>query len=261
VYKQRRKELSQVFLHSPELVKRLIGRSSIEHSDLVIEIGPGEGVITTFLIERAKTVIAIERDPVLYSRLKQQFRRYPHLNLVRADFLSFQLPNKPYKIFANIPFSIEGKIVRKLIDAPSPPEDCYLILRKEVAERLAGIPRNGQFSILHKPWFHFEIFHRFKRSDFTPKPRVESVMLRFVKRQFPLLPEREKLRFQQFIISAFGGGRRMQQNLSRVFPPHRIQQLRQQLRFGLDARPTDLSLEQWISLYRYKQHGARDSIL
>lgn len=253
MYKQRRRELSQVFLHAPELVKRLIGRSSIAKSDLVIEIGSGKGVITTFLIERAKTVIAIERDPALHSRLKQQFRHRPNFELVCADFLSFRLPNEPYKVFANIPFSIEGKIVRKLIDAPNPPEDCYLVLRKEVAERLAGYPKSGLFSMIRKPWFDFEIFYRFSRNDFIPKPKVESVMLRFVKRAYPLLPEPEKVRFQQFITNIFGGGRRMRQNLRRVFNPCQIKDLIQQLKLNLDAKPSDLSLQQWISLYRYKQ--------
>lgn len=250
MYKQRRKDLSQVFLHSPELVKRLIGRSSIANGDLLIEIGPGRGVITTFLIERAKTVIAIEQDPVLYSWLTKQFRHRPNFNIIYGDFLSFQLPEESYKVFANIPFSIEGKIIRKLIDAPNPPEDCYLILRKEVAERLAGFPKNGLFATIHKPWFQFEIFHRFKRNDFTPKPKVESVMLRFVRRSYPLIPETEKFRFQQFITNIFGGGRRMSQNLTRVFESYQIKHLTQQLKINLDAKPSNLSLEQWLSLYK-----------
>lgn len=253
MYKLRRKELSQIFLRSPELVNRLVGSSSIGKTDVVLEIGPGEGIITDALLQKASLVTAVERDPVLYSRLKQQFYRRQNLNLVCADFLSFQLPNEPYKVFANTPFSIEGKIVRKLIDAPNPPEDCYLILRREVAERLAGIPRNGQFSVLHKPWFQFEIFHRFKRNDFTPKPKVKSVMLRFLKQPYPLLPESEKLRFQQFATDIFGGGRRMRQNLRRVFNPSQIRSLAQQLKLNLDAKRSDLSLLQWIYLYRFFQ--------
>lgn len=254
MYKLRRNRLSQNFLRSPELAKRLIGKSSIANSDLIIEIGPGRGVITTFLIERAKTVIAIEQDPVLYSWLTKQFRHRPNFNIIYGDFLSFQLPEESYKVFANIPFSIEGKIVRKLIDAQNPPQDCYLIMRKELAERLAGIPGNGLFAVAHKPWFDFEIFHYFKRSDFTPKPKVESVMLRFTKLPFPLLPEPEKLRFQQFITNIFGGGRRMRKNLRRVFNQCQIKYLAQQLKLNLDAKPSDLSLKQWLSLYRCMQH-------
>ncbi len=251
-YKLRREQLSQVFLHSPELVKQLIGKSSIGQKDTVIEIGPGKGIITNFLIEKAEKVIAVERDPALYSRLKQQLVDYSNLDIICADFLSLTLPKTPYKVFANIPFSIEGKIIRKFIDAPNPPEDCYLIMREEVAERLAGIFNNGLFAVAHKPWFDFEIFHQFKRSDFIPKPQVESVLLRFFKRAYPLLPVSEKPRFQKFVTNIFGGGRRMRQNLRREFNSNQIISLARQLKFNLNAKPKRLSLSQWLSLYRYK---------
>ena len=254
MFKLRREQLSQVFLHSPELVNRLIGKSSIGQKDTVIEIGSGKGIITSALLQTAKLVIAIERDPILYSRLKQQFLHYQNINLICADFLTFKLPNGSYKVFANVPFSIEGKIIRKLIDAPNPPEDCYLIMREELARRLAGIPKNGLFAIIHKPWFDFEIFHQFRRNDFIPKPQVESVMLRFIKRPYPLLPESEKPQFQKFVTNIFGGGRRMRQNLRREFSPSKINNLAQKLKFDLDAKPSNLIIEQWLLLYNLTQH-------
>ena len=253
MFKLRREQLSQVFLHSPELVKRLIGRSSIGKKDTVIEIGSGKEIITKILLQSAKAVIAIERDSTLCSFLKQQFNGCPNLNLVCADFLSFTLPTNPYKVFANIPFSIEGKIVRKLIDAPDPPKDCYLIMRKELAERLSGIPKNGLFAVMHKPWFDFEIFHRFKRSDFIPIPKVESVMLRFAKKLYPLLPESEKQQFNKFVTNIFGGGRRMRQNLKGEFNPNQIAKLARQLKINLNVKPSNLSLSQWLSIYRFSQ--------
>ncbi len=259
MFKLRRGQLSQVFLCSPELARKLIGRSSIGKSDLVLEIGPGTGLLTSPLLRAAKRVIAIERDPDLHRALQQQFCHYKNLRLVCADFLQFQLPQEPYKVLANIPFAIEGRVIRKLIDAPNPPEDCYLVMRKEVAERLAGITRDGQFSILHKPWFEFEIVHRFERSDFIPKPKVESVMLRFVKRTSPLLPKQERSRFRQFIIIGFGGGRRVRQNLSNIFSPHQLRTLSRELKFSPDAKPSDLSFSQWLSLYRSKDRVCYNS--
>lgn len=253
MFKLRREQLSQVFLHSPELVNRLIGKSSIDQKDTVIEIGPGKGIITSALLQKAKCVIAIERDPILCSQLKQQFFNRQNLDLVCADFLTYKLPNRPFKVFANIPFSIEGKIVRKLIDVLNPPEDCYLIMREELTKRLAGIPNNGLFAVTHKPWFDFEIFHKFKRVDFIPKPKVETVMLRFLKRSYPLLPESEKFRFQQFVTNIFGGGRRMRQNLRREFNPPQINHLAQKLKLKLNSKPSDLSLGQWLSVYRFSQ--------
>ena len=257
MYKLRREQLSQVFLHSPGLVNRLVGKSSIGQKDTVVEIGPEKGIITKILLKSARTVIAIECDQPLYSLLKQQFNNCPNLNLICADFLSFLLPKTPYKVFANIPFSIEGKIIRKLIDAQNPPQDCYLIMRKELAEKLAGIFNNGLFAVNHKPWFDFEIFHKFRRGDFIPKPQVESVMLRFYKWTNPLLPESEKPLFQKFVTNIFGGGRRMRQNLKREFSPDQVTELARQFKINLHARPRDLSLEQWILLYHYKYLSLR----
>ena len=200
--------------------------------------------------------MVIERDPVFYSQLKRQLRHCSNLNLICADFLSLTLPKTPYKVFANIPFSIEGKIIRKLIDSQNPPEDCYLIIREELAKRLAGVPKDGLFAIMHKPWFDFEIFYKFKRGDFIPKQKVESVMFRFTKRLYPQLPESKKPQFQKFVANIFGGGRRMRQNLRREFSPSQINNLAQKLKLNLHAKPGDLSLSQWIFLYAYKYDSA-----
>ena len=125
-------------------------------------------------------------------------------------------------------------------------------MREELAKRLVGIPKNGLFAITHKPWFDFEIFHQFKRGDFIPKPQVESVMLRFIKWTNPLLSESEKPKFQKFVTNIFGGGRRMRQNLRQEFNPSQINNLSQKFKLDLNSKPSDLSIEQWISLYRYK---------
>ena len=140
MYKLRREQLSQVFLHSPELVNRLVGRSSIGQKDTVIEIGPGRGIITQSLLQKPNLLFRLNAI-LSFILLKQRFINYPNLDIIWADFFSFQLPKTPYKIFANIPFSIEGKIVRKLIDSQNPPEDCYLVMREELAKRLVGILR------------------------------------------------------------------------------------------------------------------------
>jgi len=81
-------------------------------------------------------------------------------------------------VFANPPFSIQGKLVRKLLDATNPPEDCYLVLRKDFAYRLGGIRKDGELSRYYKKRFEFEIVHQFKGSDFKPKTRVWTVMLK-----------------------------------------------------------------------------------
>lgn len=76
------------------------------------------------------------------------------------------------------------------------------------------------------------------------------IKIRFLKRPYPLIPETEKPRFQKFATNIFGGGRRMRQNLRREFSPSQINSLAQKLKLNLNAKPRDLSLDQWICLYR-----------
>ncbi|MBI4035229.1 MAG: rRNA adenine N(6)-methyltransferase family protein [Candidatus Chisholmbacteria bacterium] len=225
---RRRRQLSQVFLRNRILVRKLVRRSSIGPQDLVFEIGPGGGIITQELVKVARQVITIELDAHFYHFLRRRFAHARNLSLYHADALQYRFPSYPYKVFANIPFSIEGKLLRQLIDSQSPPQDCYLVMRRAVAERLGGIYKEGMFSITHKPWFRFEIFHRFHAHDFTPVSSVNPVMLRITKRDRPLLPLSSRISYSSFIRQAFVGGRRLRYNLN---------------------RPSHLTLEQWIKLF------------
>lgn len=249
MYNLQRKLLSQNFLHSRKLVNKLVGNSSIDKKDLVLEIGPGKGIITEQLVQQAGHVIAVELDTHWYNYLKTKLSSTANLNLYHEDFLNRPLPKLPYKVFANIPFAIEGKIIRKLIDDPNPPQDCYLVMMKELAYRLAAPFKENQFSILHKPYFDFSICHHFNLSDFYPTPKVKVVMFRFTLRRTPLMPLSEKAKYQQFVTRGFGQGLPVRQNLQRFFSKDMINKVFQRLSLAKDIKPSYLTLEQWIALY------------
>jgi len=104
---------SQNFLKSKNLVVKILELSSIGPQDLVLEIGPGKGIITEELARRAREVVAIEKDKGLFLFLKEKFKNNPKIKILNIDFLKFQLPKFPYKIFSNIPFFITGEIIKK----------------------------------------------------------------------------------------------------------------------------------------------------
>ena len=174
----RRRALSQVFLINRLLISKLIRRSSIGKNNTVLEIGPGTGNITTELLSVARNVIAVEIDQSLTKLLQEKFQMTQNLTLYQMDFMQYPLPNYPYKVFANPPFSIQGKLVRKLLNAKNPPEDCYLVLRKDFAYRLGGIRKDGELSRFYKKRFDFEMVHHFKGRDFKPKTNVRTVLMR-----------------------------------------------------------------------------------
>lgn len=249
MFSTKRKLLSQNFLHSRKLVSQLVGHSSIGNTDVVVEIGPGKGIITWQLLLTASLVIAVEIDPQWYQYLQQEFRTASNLIVYNRDFLSYPLPKGPYKVFANIPFAIAGKIIRKLLEAANPPHDTYLVIQKELAYRLRTKHKENMFSLLYKPWFVFTIPYHFDPYDFTPVPSVQPVLFRFTKRSQPLLPMVKKQTYQKFVHTAFGQGQPIRQNLLRMFPSNQVDHTFHVLSIPKKTRPGQLKLKQWIRLY------------
>lgn len=251
MYSTRRKVLSQNFFYSRKLVRKLVRLSSIGLHDRVIDIGAGRGILTEELLKKAKQVIAIEIDSSLYFYLQKNFSSSDNLALLNADFLTYTLPQCPYKVFANAPFSIEGIIIRRLLTADVPPDDSYLVVRQDLAERLSGMFKECQFSISYKPWFTFKVLHRFRKNDFEPVATMDAVFFQIMKNKYPLLEEKDKKKYMKFIEQGFGGGKYIRQNLRRFFTYIQLKRLAQNNNFSIHSKPSDLTLENWIELYSF----------
>src|SRR5437660_10895377 len=114
---------AQNFLEDPRLFTSLIDRCTIGYDVVVYVIGHGKGMITEQLAQRCKQVIAIEKDPRLSALLFQKFVSMPTVTIHEGDFLHYRLHRKPYKVFANIPFTITTAIVARLTAEACPPDD------------------------------------------------------------------------------------------------------------------------------------------
>ena len=217
---RRRAEFSQNFLRGQSLAAKLVTDTSISRDDLVIEIGPGQGALTRELAACCGRLIAVEIDRELYKRLSEEFRVSRHVAFIHEDFLRFPLPDEPYKVFANIPYNQTAKIVRKLVGSVVPPEEAYLILQQEAAERFAGSPYAAEtlFSLLLKPWWHVEILRRLRRTDFVPTSRVDSVLIWITRRVKPLIEQSQRSLYKDFLTAVFtGGGPTTRQRLHLIF--------------------------------------------
>lgn len=255
MYDTKRKVLSQNFLYSRKLVNQLVHNSSIGEKDTVLEIGPGKGIITEVLLEISQKVIAVEFDAEWVHYLQLKFNNFGNkFLLIHKDFLKYDLPTIPYKVFANIPFSIEGEIIRKLVNTHNPPDDCYLVVRKDLAERLMGTDREVQFSATYKPWFSFKIVHQFRMFDYEPAARMETVLFHFNKKETPLLPEQDKTGYKKLIEIGFTGGKGLKYNLRNVFTHVQFKRLAKDNLFSVEAKPSDLSVQQWVKLYEFSKH-------
>jgi 23S rRNA (adenine-N6)-dimethyltransferase len=248
--------LAQNFLRSSTLARRLLDASSITYQDIVYEIGPGRGAITTELARVARKVVAIEKDPLLVQYLRERFQDVDNVQIVKGDFKRFRIPDQEYKIFANIPYNLTADIVRKILYAHPVPGEAYLIVQKEAAEKFSGSPKETQFSVLAKASFHIRIVCKLRRTDFIPAPRVDSVLLHIRKRCPPLIRGEDVSLYRHFVRFGFRSWKR---NLKLAFKPiftyEQWKRLSNDLHFLPDAKPTELTFEQWMGLFDCFKHN------
>lgn len=246
---------SQNFFKSKILIRKLIEQSNIDDNDIVYEIGAGKGIITKELCKVCSQVIAIEYDRELHQGLIQKLNHYENIELIFGDFLNINLPTKgKFKIFSNIPFNITAKILSKITSLDSSPEESYLIIQEEAAKRYSGLPYNKESlnSLMIKPFFELSIINKLKNTDFTPIPNVNIVFLRIKKREKYLLEINSYKTYSDFVSYVFSQvGKELKQRLKKIFTHNQFKRLSKKLQFNIDARTIDLTLEQWIGLFKY----------
>jgi 23S rRNA (adenine-N6)-dimethyltransferase len=226
---------------------------------LALDAGAGRGALTEALGGAGCRVVAIERDSRLFRSLRARFVGRTNVECYHADALRFPLPREPYAVVSNVPFSITAALVRRLLDAPNPPHDAWLILQREAALKFAGAPSPTLFSLLYQPRFTFEIVRTLRRTDFQPPPRVETVMLHVRHRPQPLVPRREAAAWREFIRAGFfrSGAPDIQTAMRPFFTRRQLQALAREHGFDPSARASTLTFGQWLAMFRFHAHACR----
>ncbi len=199
-HRVKKSEYSRNEIVNRRLLKRLVGQSGIEEGDTVYDIGAGAGTISRALLDKGAKVIGIEKDAEAYRKSRAKFLTEDRFELYLNDFLIMDFPPEgPYKVFSNIPFMHTAAIIDRLLFCDNPPEDCYLVIQKEAAERYAGIGGETLQSLFIKPLFWADVVYHFSGSDFFPVPGVDIVLVQFEKRRCRLVAEEHYGRYREFI--------------------------------------------------------------
>lgn len=258
---RKRIKYSQNFLKDGKLVNSLIDKASLDSRDIVYEIGAGQGIITQELVRRVGKVVAFEIDINLANKLKENFESYgKRVEIVNEDFLKWRLPVDEYKVFSNIPFNITADVVKKLLFNKNSPTDCYLIMQSEAAKKFVGKPldhKNSLVAMLLKADFDTSIFHKFNKSDFFPKPSVDTLMVRFRRLDKPYVDKQDKSLFYDFVAFGFSQFEpNILKGLGKVISESMIIEVSQKYHFSPNLKPSQLSLDNWLSLFDvFKQLG------
>jgi len=260
--------LGQNFLINDDVLDAIVEAADIKPNDQVMEIGPGIGNLTARLAEKADFVLAVEKDqrffPIIQKQLGDHLRSFnktpkssANVELIFGDILhyNFQEHLQPgYKVVANIPYYITGKIIEMLLAAKVRPSKIVLLVQKEVAQRI--IAEAGNMSILaisvqlySNPKLAFIV----PKEDFYPAPKVDSALLVCDILKKPRVKVDEK-KFFRLIKSCFAGKRKQLKNTLRnnlKMSVTQLQQLEQSGVIDLDHRPQDLNIDIWFKIYSY----------
>lgn len=237
---KRRHEYSQNFLRSPKLVESLIARSKLTKDDTVYDIGAGSGIIAATVARYVQKVIAIEYEPQTVEILRTNMKQHPNVTVVAADVLRYTFPSTPYKIIANIPFHLSSPIIQQFIDSPNAPQAAYLIVQKQFGRKLVATDTShftSQLGMLVGAEYKVSVIKQLRRTDFQPRPAVDTVYLEMLRRPQPLVPANRLEAYKQFTVDCFSDPKKLAK-----MPLHIIGQT-------AGVSPSRLSLDQWILLF------------
>ncbi len=189
------KSMGQNFLLDPQIPADIAAASGAGSTCGVLEIGPGIGPLTAELAKRAGKVVSIELDKTLLPVLAETMAPFPNVEIIQGDVMRLDLGALAAEKFqgltpivcANLPYNITSPVLQKLVDTP-----CFqsvtVLIQKEVAQRLSapqGSPEGGAFSLFMQYYMEVEELFEVPRDQFLPAPKVDSAVLRCVRRQSP----------------------------------------------------------------------------
>ena len=193
-----KKHLGQNFLINENLLKKIILLSEISKDDIILEIGPGLGALTEFLVKKAKKVYAIEIDNTLYKFLSEKFSVYNNCEIINNDILKIDIPSHK-KVISNIPYTITGPLFEKVFFNQNPPQG-ILIIEKSIADRIFLTGTYKKFSRISvgvnsymNPILKIDI----SRNSFYPAPKIDLNLIKLVPKDelHPFLLEKKSASF------------------------------------------------------------------
>ncbi|MDR2829028.1 MAG: 16S rRNA (adenine(1518)-N(6)/adenine(1519)-N(6))-dimethyltransferase RsmA [Mycoplasmataceae bacterium] len=244
------KKMGQNFLINKQVCQDIVDAIDFTNVDLVIEIGPGLGAITDYLVPKAKHFIAIEIDKRLQEHIKN---RYPNIEVINEDVLriDFDELTKNYKnpiIVSNLPYSISSLVVVKFIKSNI--NHMYCMLQKEMVDRIIAKPSTHEyngFTVLLNTYADVKKIMNISKNNFNPIPNIDSTFISIIKNN-----KKYDLEYDKFIKVCFGSKRQtLANNLKNVIDKKELYKHLEAMNLSLTVRAEELSAENFKILYAY----------
>jgi 16S rRNA (adenine1518-N6/adenine1519-N6)-dimethyltransferase len=243
------KSLGQHFLVDPNIADKIVRSLELCQTDYVLEIGPGQGSLTRFIIPKVAKLIAVELDKQLASLLHSKYGGTANFELINTDFLSLEIDSlmdkgRRLRIVGNIPYNISSPVIFKVLDSRYLLRDMTLMLQREVAQRLVAKPGTkdyGILSVMNQVYAHVHILFNVSRSVFSPVPKVDSAVVHWTFGTDYSDKIKDHDFFRQLVRTAFAQRRKMLRNSLKNLLVDVAN-----CPVSLDRRPEQLSICEWV---------------
>ena len=245
-----RKKWGQNFLTDSNLLDRIVRTVEPQENDNFLEIGPGDGSLTELIFPKVKKMVVVEIDPLLIKHLSIR-SDLNGLHIIHGDILLQDIEDlpieEPVRIIGNIPYNITSSIIFWLIEQLDFWDDAFIMMQKEVAQRLTaniGTKEYSRISVVVGAYLDMEMCFKIPPDVFIPKPKVESAIIRFTKKSSPIVADNQYVKFNKIVKMAFSKRRKMLRNSLNDFDiPVSIQE-----EIDFTRRPETLTIEEFAKL-------------
>ncbi len=247
------KKLGQNFLTDKRVISKIISSLDIQKGDTILEIGPGKGIITKEILKKTDDLIIVEKDSRLINDLKKlsPSKKFKVIEGDIRDILESITKNiKNYKIIGNIPYYLTGYIFRLIQKLKNPPKSIVFVVQKEVASRISvGNKENkNQLAMIISLWAKPKIVSKIRRDSFSPKPKVDSAILRL-----EVIPKKKREKNEDEIIDLIKLGFRHPRktifnNLRSEYDNDFLEKVFEDISWNKKVRAEDLRREDWLVL-------------
>ncbi len=252
------KSLGQNFLIDNNIIQKIIDTSNIEKNDNILEIGPGRGALTEKIVSLSDNVVLVEYDHLLAKFLSEKFS---NIKVLDRDILSVDLnellEEKKWKVIANLPYNISTEVLFKLYNSRDNISSMILMLQKEVGQRLVAKPATSNYGVttlLLGLWFDINLEFLVSANSFSPKPKVDSAILKFTPLEKARVDVGNETIFKKIVKSVFSTRRKTLLNslkLSGIEFKEPVEDILAKLDIDGKRRGETLSMEEFAKISKY----------
>lgn len=248
------KKLGQNFLIDKSILKKIINAANLSSDDIVLEIGPGLGVLTIELAKRVKKVIAIEKDRRMCEILKKVLKNYKNVEIINKDILDVGHSTshiETYKLIANLPYYITSPVIRKFLETKNKPKLMILMVQKEVGQRICAKSKMSLLSVAVQFYAKPEIISYVSKKSFWPVPKVDSAIIKIVPRKSAFRSTLIRDKFFELVKKGFSSKRKMLKNnlSSTSLGARKIEKIFGEIGLNPKVRAENLSIQDWLKLF------------